>query len=362
MPNKCKTPFDRIKEFGSEFLIERKGSLYCKLCNLALDHSRKSSIDQHFSTKAHVKNVEKRKLRENLTQDTLEKDYMSVKRGFAQELVKSFTEANIPLYKLEHSSIKNLFEKYLPENIQYPSTTLVRKQLPCLYENYANEIKQELSGKKVAILCDESTDCYQRYFLQILCKDLNSFLRREPVLLDTVYLEETNFKTVSQAVVKTLNKYEIQFENVYSYVTDNASYMYKSYNSVLVNLLPNSRHSTCVAHIIALVADTWRIFLKKLDKLVGLIKFIFCKSPARRIRYKVFLQDMFAEKPLLPPEPVITRWNTWFAAIKYHVEYWSYLITFISDEIRLYSESESLSEALELLRDDSVKSDVSFLL
>ncbi|CAF1093855.1 unnamed protein product [Brachionus calyciflorus] len=219
-----------------------------------------------------------------------------------------------------------------------------------------DKIKNSLKGKKVAILCDESTDTNQRYFLQVLCKDL-SFNKHSPVLLDTVYLEEVNFRTVSQAVIKTLNKYDINFDNVFSFVSDNASYMFKSYNNVLINLLPNSHHTTCVAHIIALIADTWRISLKKLDKLVGLIKFIFSKSPARRIRYKVFLQELNVEKANLPPEPVITRWNTWFTAIQYHVENWDHLCKFINSEISLYPETESLSEALEILKDLRVKNE-----
>lgn len=195
-----------------------------------------------------------------------------------------------------------------------------------------------------------------------MCQQLDSFNRQAPVLLDTIYLDVTNFKTVSQAVIKTLNKYGIEFENVYAYVTDNASYMNKSYKSVLDNLLPNCRHVTCVAHIVALIADTWRKVLKKLDNLVSLIKLIFSKSPARRIRYKTFLQEMHVEKPLLPPEPVITRWNTWFKAVQYHYENWGNLLTFFGDEIRIFSESESMNDALDLLNNVDVKNDVSLII
>ncbi|CAF1115555.1 unnamed protein product [Brachionus calyciflorus] len=170
-----------------------------------------------------------------------------------------------------------------------------------------------------------------------------NFNRQALVLLDTIYLDVTNFKTVSQAVIKTLNKYGIVFENVYAYVTDNASYMNKSYKSVLDNLLPNCRHVTCVAHIVALIADTWR------------------KSPARRIRYKTFLQEMHVEKPLLPPEPVITRWNTWFKAVQYHYENWANLLTFFGDENRIFSESESMNDALDLLNNVDVKNDAKFI-
>ncbi|CAF0992663.1 unnamed protein product, partial [Brachionus calyciflorus] len=129
---------------------------------------------------------------------------------------------------------------------------------------------------------------------------INNFNKNSPALLDTVYLEEVTFRTVSQAVIKRLNKYDINFENVFSFVSDNTSYMFKSYNNVSINLVSNSHHTTYVAHIIAVIADTWRILLKKLDKLVGLIKFIFSNSPARRIRHKAFLQELNVEKANLP--------------------------------------------------------------
>ncbi|CAF0815763.1 unnamed protein product [Brachionus calyciflorus] len=277
----------------------------------------------------------------NLTQTSLDKDFNELKSEFAQDLVKAFTESNIPLYKIEHPAFKDLIEKYLPENIHYPSSSTVRKQLPVYYDELVCQIKKILKNKKVAIMTDESTDCSQRYFLQVLCQELNSFKKTQPFLLDTVYLEETNYKTISQSVLKTLNKFEIDYENLYSYMTDNASYMHKSYTSVLVNLLPNSRHSTCIAHIIALIADTWRKNLKKLDILVAL--------------------EMHAERILLPPEPVITRWNTWFNAVIYHVEFWSYLITFVRDEIRLYSDADSSEELEELLADESVKEEAQFI-
>ncbi|CAF0941664.1 unnamed protein product [Brachionus calyciflorus] len=133
------------------------------------------------------------------------------------------------------------------------------------------------------ILADESTDSNQRYCLQVLCKDLDSFNKKPPVLLDTIYLDETNHRTVSQAII------------------------------------------------------------------------------IRRLRYKTFLSDVKADNVIIPPEAVITRWNTWFKALLYHVKYWSFLVTFVADECRIYSETESMSELLELLKDESVKSDAIFV-
>lgn len=354
MPNKPKTALDRVNEYEKNLLVERNLELYCAICTVKLDYVRKSSIEQHLKTSLHQKNLKKKTKKQTFLD--LEAD--KVNEIFARDLLEALTCANIPINKVENESIKNFFEKYLPHNVTFPSSSTIRRQIPVCYQSIYEEIKNALKSKKVAIMCDESTDSHQRYFLQILCKSLNAFANKPPVLLETVYLQETNYKTVSQAVLKTLNKFEIELDNVYTFVTDNASYMIKAYDSVLGNVLPNSRHVTCAAHILALVAETWRKELNKLDRMVSLIKFIFCKAPIRRSRYKTLLIDLLAEKPILPPEPVITRWNTWFNAVCYHVDYWDYLLTFVSDEIRLFEETEGLKELLALLKDESIKKEV----
>ncbi|CAF0815749.1 unnamed protein product [Brachionus calyciflorus] len=355
MPNRSKTAISRVNEFGKDILSAVDNELFCSVCTLKLDFTRKSSIEQHFKTITHQKNVKKSAKKKAVGQLFLDSNADKIKENLARDLLEAFTCANIPLNKLENDSIKNLFEKYLPTNVPFPSTSLVRKQIPVYYNEIFESIKVDIKNKKVAILCDESTDSQQRYFLQILCKVLDSFSNKAPYLLETIYLEKTNYKTVSQSVLKILAKFEISLDNVYGFVTDNGSYMLKAYNSVLENVLPNSRHITCAAHIIALVADTWRKELPKLDRLVSLIKFMFCKSPIRRSRYKTFLTEMNAGKVILPPEPVLTRWNTWFMAVTYHIDYWSYLTTFVDDEIRLFSETENLKDLLELLKNDELK-------
>ncbi|CAF1023345.1 unnamed protein product [Brachionus calyciflorus] len=58
---------------------------------------------------------------------------------------------------------------------------------------------------------------------------------------------------------------------------------------------------------------------------------------------------MYHQKPVLPPTPVITRWNTWFEDVKYHQTYIGYLPSFINDEIRLFNDTEILMQLSELL-------------
>ncbi|KAG7154779.1 CGG triplet repeat-binding protein 1-like 10, partial [Homarus americanus] len=49
---KNKTPEDRVWEFGC-VLGERNGRLLCRPCNLALDHTRRSTIVEHLRSRKH---------------------------------------------------------------------------------------------------------------------------------------------------------------------------------------------------------------------------------------------------------------------------------------------------------------------
>lgn len=277
---------------------------------------------------------------------------------FAYDIMKTFAAVDIPVEKLDSPILRKTLEKYLLPQLVLPSASSVRKQLPIIHEECFIEIKAKLHNKKVAILTDESTDVQQRYFLQVLGQELNSYSKNSPFLFETIYLDQTNFQTVSQSILKTLNKYDLALENVMAFVTDNGSYMHKAYNSVLTNLLPNCRHVTCTAHIMALIAETWRVKLKNLDRFVSNIKYIFCKSPARRKRYTDFLKEMHCENVALPPSPVITRWNTWFQAVLYHNKYYNYLLTFTNAEININKDTERLKELQLLFKDPQLKLDV----
>lgn len=84
-----------------------------------------------------------------------------------------------------------------------------------------------------------ATDDQQRYFFQIMLLELNAFNNCKPFLADTVFLEEANHATVSQSIVKCLSKYNIGFDFVYGYGSDNVKYMVKSFNTALKNIMPN---------------------------------------------------------------------------------------------------------------------------
>ena len=122
----------------------------------------------------------------------------------AYDLMKAFASANIPVEKIEHKAIKDLFTKYFSPHISIPGNTLIRKQLPVIEQELFLKIKNQLHQKKIAVLADESADDKLRYFFHILFLELNIFNECQPYLADTIFL--VNHKTVAQAILKCLNR------------------------------------------------------------------------------------------------------------------------------------------------------------
>lgn len=77
---------------------------------------------------------------------------------------------------------------------------------------------------------DELSEDQHRYVLNIIAiiVDFNEHSAQgncTAYLLDTHFLSETNNKTVSQAIVRSVNNYNIDLDNVCVINSDNVSYM-----------------------------------------------------------------------------------------------------------------------------------------
>ena len=119
----------------------------------------------------------------------------------------------------------------------------------------------------------------------------------------------------------------------------------------LQGILPNAVHVSCWAHIVHLVGDEFRGALKMCDLLVATMKSIFSKAPGRRSRYLQHLKENDVINACLPPSPVVTRWNTWFAAVVYHANHTEQYTSLIENEIE-HCTTVQLRKASELFHGD----------
>ena len=134
-------------------------------------------------------------------------------------------------------------------------------------------------------------------------------------------MEACNHSTFSQAIIQTVTEVGVQYDQVVAIVSDSAAYCKKAYRDVLSAIFPNSMHVLCLAHIVNLVAEVFHHHhhFTHTNNLVMMIKSSLFKKPAKKSRFLKFLGDYIPSSEVkLLPEPVSTRWNSWFSAVIYH--------------------------------------------
>ena len=95
-------------EYRENYIVQGN-VLWCRFCNLEVEHKRKDSIDKHLHTTKHLKN--KTTNNSNLSiQRTLPsfENTISEKERVNIDIVAAFTSADIPLEKIKTIFIKIL--------------------------------------------------------------------------------------------------------------------------------------------------------------------------------------------------------------------------------------------------------------
>ena len=254
---------DRAKQYPRGTLHADGGKLFCTSCNVTIDHTRKGTIDRHLETPSHCA---KRRATDFACESASKKqctiigsfsrqtDAQDARNVAYYELVEACTLANIPLNKLDHPKLREYLKVKVKNLGSLPmSQHLLSDYQPKVYELLKNDLFIKVSSPlTIAIVIDEASDAQDRFVLHILfipqiTKPTQSKL--EVLSVDLIYLDHVNSTTVSQAIVQCLNKYHIDFNNVCSFTTDNATYMTKAFENSK-GLLPNCVHLTCNAHIL----------------------------------------------------------------------------------------------------------------
>uniref|UniRef100_A0A8C4YJK5 ubiquitinyl hydrolase 1 n=1 Tax=Gopherus evgoodei TaxID=1825980 RepID=A0A8C4YJK5_9SAUR len=175
--------------------------------------------------------------------------------------VKTLAGANIPLSKTDHPLVGEFLDIRVQNGGAIPGRTqLTETYVPEVYLKEKENLKLKLKDKKITVIFVECCHDEARSILNVLfaplqpdcCGHINS------LLVVTVFLDAVNHTTVSQAVVKAVSEFQIDYENVVVIDTDDANYMKMSFDSVFSTLFPNSVHRTCLAHIVNLIGESFR--------------------------------------------------------------------------------------------------------
>ena len=96
-----------VNKILDEFMESINNQLYCNLCNCAVSGNKRFLVDSHRNTSKHQKALDSRS--ENLIPQTSQMFSRSNDTDFVKKVTNAFLSADIPLYKLNNTPIKNLF-------------------------------------------------------------------------------------------------------------------------------------------------------------------------------------------------------------------------------------------------------------
>ncbi|XP_067881356.1 uncharacterized protein [Heterodontus francisci] len=372
-PELQELPAHRVKAFGRQVLRADGGILFRSSCNVSLDHTRRAMVQQHLESNTALLENEHAKKQAIISSPFKKLTERSENRQLiAVELVDAFASADIPLEKLDHPKLRVFIQRHVQNGGFLPSANKLRQDyLPKGFAAHCGEVKSQINAcESFAIICDESTDDQDNYVLRVLfdfmsgkAEDVQSG-KLTTVLADCVRLEAVNYTTISQTIIKTICKYGADFNKVSAFISDNATYMIKSFKSVLQGVMPNAVYITCNALIISLVTELWKSEFGKVDKLVSYFKKIFKHCPSRKLRYRQHIANMAEigeQNFALPPEPVITHWNSWFRAVQHHAAHLKYYSDFISEELTLTPKAQVLTDIVTLLNNAQLNEEVQFV-
>ena len=177
--------------------------MFCSKCNVVIDHIRKPTVDDHLKSKRHNKanSIGKQKSVKIALKFTNNAKAEKIK--VCQQWIYVCAAANIPLLKSDNPSLREFLTTRVKNGGTIPGSSQLRDEYVFdVYVVQKEELKQKISGKKVAILTDELSDDEGRYVTDVLAVILD-FDELSPhgntcaYLLDTHILTSTNNVAVS---------------------------------------------------------------------------------------------------------------------------------------------------------------------
>src|SRR5713101_4451042 len=155
MPKIKKSLKSKLQKIVNEFkgLKTDGDTLICTICDKVLTFDHKHGTDRvktHFQSQQHIKATALKNSKNPqqefisvLLKNSQNIDTLDI---FNLELTKTFVECDIPLSKLEKSSLKCFLEKYIKRTI-VSQTTLRNKYVPNIYNAMLEDVKKMVCDK-----------------------------------------------------------------------------------------------------------------------------------------------------------------------------------------------------------------------
>lgn len=227
-----KTKQDKLSRLVNELKIGRgvlqtDGKIvYCNLCGKNVNGETKYLLEQHCESKGHQLKLKAKNEKQPFIATALAQQEPNKK--FAENLVKMFLAADIPLHKLRNNHLRSFFGELT--DLKVPTETTARRIVPDIYSELLSDVKKSLNNKKIWISVDETIDKQKRYVANVVVRALEKGSR--PHLFNVAQLEKTNADTICQTIDDAIRMLGAEFprENFLVLVTDAAPYMVKAGN------------------------------------------------------------------------------------------------------------------------------------
>ena len=128
------------------------------MCICAVSCNKRCLVDSHRNTSKHQKALGS--ISENLILQTSQTFFRSGDTDFVEKVTKAFLFADISLYKLNNTHIKNLFRDI---GHRLPSETTGRQTALQLSEDELKRIRNAVHDKQIFVIVDESTFSGRQY-------------------------------------------------------------------------------------------------------------------------------------------------------------------------------------------------------
>ena len=201
--------------------------------------------------------------------------------------------ADISLYKLNNTHIKNLFRKI---DHRLLSETTFRQTALQLSEDELKRIRNTVHDKLIFLIVDEST-LFGTQYLNILVESLET--PYVSYLYDCQPLKRApNSNIIAQAVDDAVRNLGINRSFFCLLLSNAAKYMIAA-GTTLKSLYPKLFHVTCVAHLLHNSATKIKFYLKDVDQLIAKVKAVIINR-TKKAKFSAIGY---------PPQPVPTRWE-----------------------------------------------------
>ena len=309
--------------------------LFCKVCCITVELSRQSNLQQHLDTGKHKLAAEKQKTpakRQKTIETTLpiQNESKFAKTKVILDYVHVLIATNQSLESVNNHFLREFFVSHVTNGGALPKSAALYSYIDDVYSVELNNLKNYFQNEKLIIIFDETSDDLGRFVANILfAKPPSNSGILEPKLVSTIFEKKSlDHQKVCQLVMRTVQSFNIEYENIVAFCSDNAAYMLKAHRDVLSSLFPNCVHLTCVPHILNLVCKD---YLKPFEKAISWVKMWSCYTKPPNNRRGKWL-DFLTRKNMTPkvaPVPIETRWTSLFDALVFHKEHFDVEAEFI---------------------------------